>query len=1288
MEQEKAKEKVKTIAIYQLFRFATKKDLFLMSIGALSSIGLGALHPGSVLIFGRLLGNMEMLDASHIVATAHPLVLGLVVLGTCALVLAYVSNCVWVSCGERQARKIRLAFVHSILHQDMAWFDQAGEGSLTTRLVADTQRIQDGMSEKFGLLLTAIAQFVTGIVIAFVTSWRLSVIMLATVPVLALFGSVMLMLITRHTVRAQDAYADAGGLAEQVFSGIRTVYAFQLQARFADKYEKVLSKAWRAGVKRAIVTGSGYGGFMFILFATYALAFWYGARLVHDGVIRGPTVFVVFMAMVMGAMAVLNVPPNLSAVASAKATATKIFATIDRKPEIAHDDTLPPPPLPSKGDIDFRHIAFAYPTRPDVPILHDFSLRIRPGMTVALVGTSGSGKSTVFQLLQRFYDPARGNIRLDGVHLHQWPLHLLRHQIGIVSQEPVLFNMTIRENLCLGTTWPTSAIASSSEKEEGDKNRTQLDFSHVTDDQLIHACKQCHCHEFISKLPDGYDTMIQSSMLSGGQKQRIAIARAILKNPPILLLDEATSALDTQSERLVQKALEAASDNRTTLVIAHRLSTIRNADMIVVMDKGRVVEQGTHHSLLQSNGVYASLVAKQSISTKRKTTNTNSPQTEMIPARPVQPRQRQRQRPQRNATVPIPRRSLHDRGTDPMEIDVDDDNDENDDANDANDEVSAPNLHTMLRVLRTMRPEWPLLAGGCLCASISGTIFPLYALLFGSVTASVLGPDFGQKTYGPLEGPNYYAFLFVMLGIAAFIGFFGQTFFFEVAGERYTQRLRHQLFAQYLKQEVGYFDHEDNKVGAVTSRLAVDAQNVNEMITKVWGDLVQLSVTACTGFIIAFIFTWKLTLIVMSMLPLMILSGAYESIIQKRFEEMSRKANEHSGHVAGEAIHEIRTVAMLNRQAYFEAKYSEATRKSHGKALLKAYLASIGFALNNAVGLYTNSVAFYAGSRMIANYEVDIQSMLVAIMSFLITSQNIGRTSIFTTAFVRAKHSALQVFALMDRQSLIDPDAEGCEPATVDGKIDFKNVDFHYPARPDVPIFRGQFNLHVPSGKTIALVGASGCGKSTTIGLLERWYDPVSGSVSVDNHNAKSFSLGNLRSHMALVGQEPVLFDMSIEENIRFGVPDDTDIKEEDLVRVCKLANIHDFVHSLPEGYKTRVGDKGSQLSGGQKQRIAIARALIRQPKILLLDEATSALDSESETHVQKAIDDILRLGDRSTISVALIIAHRLSSIQNADIIFVLDNGRVIEQGDHYTLLEQDGVYANLVRQQSLNVDT
>lgn len=424
----------------------------------------------------------------------------------------------------------------------------------------------------------------------------------------------------------------------------------------------------------------------------------------------------------------------------------------------------------------------------------------------------------------------------------------------------------------------------------------------------------------------------------------------------------------------------------------------------------------------------------------------------------------------------------------------------------------------------------------------------------------------------------------------------------------------------------------------------------------------------------------------MCMVPFIVAATAYESRVHRGYEDSTKRANAECGEVAGEAIREIRTVTTLNRQRFFEDRYARANKHPHELAVRRAYLSSIGYALLRGIMLYTSAVSFYAGIRLIMDGWIDFMQMYACMMTIMVTAQTAGRGSVFTSTFSKAKIAAVAIFEILDRESRIDPELEGIEPkiGTIEGSVSFQDVAFAYPSRPENPIFSGQFNLEGKANTTIALVGPSGCGKSTTIGMLQRWYDPASGTVALDNHNLASFTLRNLRAHMALVGQEPVLFDTTIENNIRYGIDDKIHpeaVTQEQIDEACKAANIYDFIMGLPDKFATKVGDKGSQLSGGQKQRIAIARALIRKPKVLLLDEATSALDSDSEKVVQAALDSIIEKGGRTTITIA----HRLSTVQNADLICVVKDGVIAEQGTHWDLLRLNSIYSALVREQSLS---
>ncbi|ORY35943.1 P-loop containing nucleoside triphosphate hydrolase protein [Rhizoclosmatium globosum] len=1273
--KKEAKPKEPSVPILALFRFADSRDRIMIGFAFLCSVGIGALVPSAILILGNVLGSAGSamqpggaLAASGAAMPAfdpspmYPTILNFVYFGLAMMVAGYASQALWVLTGENQGRRIRELYLRSILRQDLGWFDLAEEGSLTTRLAQDTNLIQDGISEKFGLVIQSLAQFLAGFAIAFYKGPTLALVLLAAVPVMAGVGLVMFGLLSKLTAQGQDAYAEAGAVAEQVISGIRTVYSFSLQSRFATKYDVKLDRAQKADERRGITLGVGFGCFIMIMFMTYGLAFWYGSRLVVQGRMGGQDVLVTFLALMMGSFALMMVPPNLSAVGSARGAAYKIFATIDRVPVIDSFSEEGEKPEGLEGRIEFKGVSFAYPTRPDTSIFQDFSVTIEPGKTVAFVGPSGSGKSTTVQLIQRFYDPLAGTVSLDGRDLTSLNVTWLRHQIGIVSQEPCLFNTTIKQNILMGAV-----------------------DEHVSESQLIEVCKMANCHNFIMKLPNGYDTMVgeHGGMLSGGQKQRIAIARALIKNPKILLLDEATSALDTQSERLVQNALDRVSKDRTTIVIAHRLSTIKTADKIVVLDKGRIIESGNHNELIALGGTYFQLVEKQKIKQRVESVlQSKDAQVEEDEDSFVQPLKMPKE-------AEVVKDSVTGQVVETRLV--------LDDVKAMSNALSKAQLKEkeeekrvlsqkapIWRVLQLMKPEWKYIATGVFGATGSGVVFPMFSLIFSSVIVILIGPVTAIDP-GPFQGANLYAFYFALIGLATFVVFSLQFIGFELAGASLTRRLRLMTFKSLMRQEVGFYDEPGHGLGALTARLAVDASKVGDLVTKVWADLTQMIVTGIAGLTIAFYYSWQLTLIILLAAPLMIVASYYESRLRRGFEDSTKKAYEESGDIAAEAFKEIRTVSALARQKYFEAKYSANLERPHKLAIEKAKYASLGNGVTQAFAQFANALGFYAGLRLVAAGVIDFNPVFKVLMAVMLTAQGLGRSSSFLETFTKAKIAAINTFEVIDRISSIDPedDNDNLDKAEkIQGNFEFKDVAFAYPTRVEQPVFNGGFQLQGLRNKTIALVGPSGCGKSSAIGMLQRWYDVSGGSVLVDGKNVKDYQLKKLRTHMALVGQEPTLFDMSIRENILAGT-ERTDVTDEELEEVAKMANISTFISEFPEKFDTRVGDKGSQLSGGQKQRVAIARALIRKPKFLLLDEATSALDSESEKHVQQAIDNAIKQGGRTTITIA----HRLSTIQNADVIAVVKDGAIVELGTHNDLLGiPNGVYAALVKQQDLNV--
>jgi ATP-binding cassette subfamily B (MDR/TAP) protein 1 len=596
------------VGMATLYRYASRNDLIIIVVASICAIASGAALPLMTVIFGNLQGTFQSyftpgttMTYDEFTSELGSMVLYFVYLAIGEFVTSYVATVGFIYTGEHISAKIREHYLESCMKQNIGFFDKLGAGEVTTRITADTNLIQEGISEKVGLTLSAVATFVAAFVIGFISFWKLTLILISTVVALMLCMGTGSKFIVKYSRQNIAAYAQGGSIAEEVISSVRNAIAFGTQDRLAKQYDTHLIRAETFGFKLKSTLGVMVAGMMTILYLNYGLAFWMGSRFLVSGEVQLSKVLIVMMSVMIGAFNLGNVAPNIQAFTTALGAAAKIFSTIDRKSPIDPSSEEGAKYEHVVGTIRLENIKHVYPSRPEVVVMNDVSLTIPAGKTTALVGASGSGKSTIIGLVERFYTPIEGTVYLDGVDISTLNLRWLRQQISLVSQEPTLFGTTIYENIrhgLIGTKW----------ENEGPEKQKEL---------IYEAAKMANAHDFITSLPEGYETNVgeRGFLLSGGQKQRIAIARAVVSDPKILLLDEATSALDTKSEGVVQAALEVASAGRTTITIAHRLSTIRDAHNIVVMTEGRIIEQGTHDDLLEKRGAYYNLVTAQAITT-------------------------------------------------------------------------------------------------------------------------------------------------------------------------------------------------------------------------------------------------------------------------------------------------------------------------------------------------------------------------------------------------------------------------------------------------------------------------------------------------------------------------------------------------------------------------------------------------------------------------------------------------------------------------------------------------
>ncbi|GFG13172.1 leptomycin B resistance protein pmd1 [Aspergillus udagawae] len=1243
-----------------VFAYATVSDRIILSVSSICAVLAGALNPLVPVIYGLLVSVYDgfaagTVPASELRSKTATFSLYYVYLSIGLFVFTYVATVGFYYTGERIARALRTTYLAAILRQNMAFFDLLGPGEITSRIMSDMGTVQEAVTSKLAVMLTAIATFCAAFVVAFIMYWKTALIISPFFVIMIVTETLGGAYMVKHHKRAMELYTQAAGIAEEAIAAIKHVTAFGIQTLLSQRYLTVLEQAAKADRKAENMVAGMIAWMNAMPNLIYALAFWAGSIYLTRGQMSVAEVSATTLAVTIGSFAIIRIAPSAQALLSGIAITGEILKSIARR---SPQDPLRKEgeePSTVVGDIVLDRVGLVYPSRDDVDILNDVSLRCAAMKKTAIVGSSGSGKSSILGLLERFYEPTSGAVLLDGHDIQSLNLRWLRRQISLVDQMPVLFNATILENILYGC---SDIVGQLSESEKHEK--------------VFQASKKANAHDFISALPDGYHTHVgeKGLQLSGGQRQRVAIARALIRDPKILLLDEATSALDSKSEAMVQKALDAAAEHRTTIIVAHRLSTIQNADHIIVLDQGKVVEEGTHHALIARNGVYAALVQKQQIGdtndhktpdgTRLSIDDDDSPyggNTEYVDEKDI-----------RTEEVALSS-AAQEEGT-------------------QRESHKLSPLQTISFIARLSKRDWKVLLFGLANAILAGLTIPVQSVFFAKIL-TVIG--FAPPQYSQLRSEvDFWSGLYVMLTGTTFLFWMGVEITLSYATQKLARRVREVCFRSILVQDMAFFDVPGNSPSALSSVLSKSTNDLAGMGGPVLGGILTFISTIIAGIVLALAIGWKLALVCTATIPIVVACGWLRLQVLSTFDSKVRQSGIESAAYAGELVRTVRTVASLGLEEHALARYDGILAKQAAKSLGSILLASALYAASASIVYLCAALAFWYGGTLIASHEYSTFQVYICFVSLISGSQIAG--SIFTYApdASKAMHASREIQDIMNLKPTINNIVPTKPPPTQAAteknqtqqnfsacRVEFDHVSFTYPSR---PTRRALEDLHitVEPGQTLALVGQSGSGKSTCVSLLERFYDPDQGRILIDGQDIKLRDVDEYRLDISLVSQETIIFSGTIRDNIAVSLAGQ-EVPDDEILEACKQANILEFVQSLPDGLSTLVGTGGSMLSGGQKQRIAIARAFLRKPKILLLDEATSALDSQSEAIVQEAMDAIRK--DRTTIMVA----HRLSTVKNADVICVLQDGKLLEIGTHEQLMGERGKYWEMVAMQSLH---
>ncbi|KAK1314470.1 putative ABC transporter B family member 8 [Acorus calamus] len=1041
-------------SFHGIFRYADGTDMLLMLLGTLGSIGDGC-STNCLLVFAS--GVMNSLGYGETKQNHDDLMkdvgkycLYFVYLGLTVLVVAFMEGYCWSRTSERQVLRMRYRYLEAVLRQEVGFFDsqEATTLEIVNGISKDTSLIQEVLSERVPIFLMHLSVFISGI--AF--SWKLSLVafpllLLLIIPGL-LYGKYLLCL----SRRSLSEYAKVNAIVEQELGSVKTIYSFTTERGVVERFSSILDEAVRLEIGQGIVKGLAIGS-TGLSFAIWAFMAWYGSRSLG-------------MAL-----------PELKHFAEALVAASRIFTCIDRVPKIDADAPDGQTLDRVHGEVRFERAHFAYPSRPDSPVLRDFDLCAPAGKTAALVGFSGSGKSTAVALLRRFYDVDAGAVPIDGVDVRKLRLAWAHGVMGLVSQEHALFGASVAENI---------------QEAWGDRRGDRR----------------------------------AGALLSGDQKQRIAIARTMIKNPSILLLDEATSALDSESEKLVQLALDHASLGRTTLVVAHRLSTIHNADVIAVVARGSVVETGTHAELAhRPSGHYAHLVKLQ-----RQFSSLSQPDPfdhgsacsfpRSTPASFASPASRA------DKPEPIPR---------------------------------ATTPSSLCRLLKLSSPEWKQCLVGSTSAVVFRSIQPIYAFSIGGMIAS-----FYLANHDAMKAAvRHYAFIFASLSAASMLSNLSQHSAFARAGGRITRRVRLPMLEKILTFEPVWFDEDRNSSGSRCSRLGCDASTVKTLLV----DRASLEVQAATGVLVAasigLTVSWRLALVLIASQPMIVLCYYLKRVSLARASADLARAQDRSTQIAVEAVYNHRIVASFGCAPMVLRLFEGA---QVGVQRRKAWVAGATMGMSPCLSFLSWALDFWYGGRLVMAGTVTAGDVFKTFFILVSTGRVIADAGSMTSDIAKGADTVASVFEVLDRDSSIlllfmefttgVCDAGGLQRAENSGQDRAENCQLCVPVPSGVSVLRG-FSLEVKAGASVGLVGGSGCGKSTVIALIQRFYDVNRGSVTVDGVDVRELDLRRYRARTALVGQEPVMFSGTVRDNIALGNPD---AKEEEISEAARAANAHDFI--------------------------------------------------------------------------------------------------------------------------------